>query len=448
MNRNPYLILRRCRDATILQLRQLFSPANNTAVPNFQYAYVESAATGYIQFYGNPVLNDTLTIGTNIITFGVTVVIGATQQITLANLVAYINANSSTLLVTATTNSIPNQINLMAVTTGISGNSITLVVSSKVLRVSAPTLTQGGLFDFDNSDVFISDAIPQDYQDWPCIIVDTAMANEIRYLDNEGNFEAKNSANVVTNSEIFSSLVVTIVIKIYSIDDTLARDNIADLIYNNLSEIRDVLAVNGIEMIDRTLPNETRLSQNQRIYIENPFILRVYCEWSDSLTPIVNVSSIGVSVPVYTNAVPIINSPLSAFYNHGVQFIVDSVVDSTHLAIESANGLSNGDTIVQGANTTAIISVVDNNHLQVGSTTGWIAGNATDTSANLPFNYVISASNSPTSYSATGLPTGLSVDASNGLISGIPTQLGTFYVTVNAFNAAGEGSGSLTLTVS
>jgi hypothetical protein len=454
MNSNPYLILTRVRNAVILELREIFAPRHNTAVPNFEYPYIETASSATLQFYGNPVNGNTIIIGTNPITFvtaaptGLQVLIGATQQITLANLVALINANSSTLLVNATINSIPNILKLTAISQGASGNLILLSTTSTTLRFSAPNLIGGGLFDFDNSEIFISDAVPQDYQDWPAIIVDTASASETRYLDSEGNFETKNAANVVIKSEIFTSLVVNVNIKVYVIDDTLARDKIIDLIYNNMSEIRHQLAINGIEMIDRTLPNETRVAQNQRIYIENHFILRVYCEWSDSLTPIVNVSSISVSVPVNLNAIPVVNSPLSASYTHGLQFIVDSIVDSTHLAIESANGLSNGDTIVQGTNTTTITSVVDNNHLEVGSTTGWIVGTAMDTSVNLPFSYLITASNNPISYTATGLPSGLTVDASNGLISGVPTPSGTYYVTLSAINATGTGTQSLTITVS
>jgi hypothetical protein len=63
------------------------------------------------------------------------------------------------------------------------------------------------------------------------------------------------------------------------------------------------------------------------------------------------------------------------------------------------------------------------------------------------FSYQIAASNSPTSYTATGLPAGLSVNTTNGLISGAPTTAGTSSVTISASNASGTGSATLTLTV-
>lgn len=456
VNANPYLILTRVRTAVIRELKEIFAPRHNTGVvPPFEYNYIESSASATLGFYGNPSNGDTVTIGTNIVVFvnaipgSLQVQIGPTQQITLANFVAFINANSSTLLVTASVNTIPNQLLLTATVSGTSGNSIAFSVVSTVLRVTSPTLINGGLFDFDNSDIFIADAVPQDYQDWPMLIVDTASANETRYLGPEDSFELKNAANVVTQDTIFSSLIVTVNIKLYTIDDTLARDKIIDLIYNNMSEIRHQLAINGIEMIDRTMPTETRLAQNQRIYIENHFVLRVYCEWSDNLS-ITNISSLSITVPVNVAAAPIITSPLSASYDSTLyrQFIVDNIVDATHLTVENAMGLVNGNTIVQGSNSTTIVNVVDNNHLQVGSTSGWIPGYANDTSVPLSFNYVVTARNSPTSYSAVGLPSGLIINASNGLITGIPTPAGTYYITLSAINATGTGTQSLTLTVS
>lgn len=66
---------------------------------------------------------------------------------------------------------------------------------------------------------------------------------------------------------------------------------------------------------------------------------------------------------------------------------------------------------------------------------------------NVPFSYQITATNSPTSFSASGLPTGLSVNANTGLISGTPLQFGVFSVTLGATNAGGTGNATLTLTI-
>jgi hypothetical protein len=67
--------------------------------------------------------------------------------------------------------------------------------------------------------------------------------------------------------------------------------------------------------------------------------------------------------------------------------------------------------------------------------------------AGTPFQYQIMASGSPTSYSATGLPTGLTLNTSTGLISGSPTVTGVFTVTIYATNASGTASETITITV-
>jgi hypothetical protein len=66
--------------------------------------------------------------------------------------------------------------------------------------------------------------------------------------------------------------------------------------------------------------------------------------------------------------------------------------------------------------------------------------------AGTAFSYQITATNSPNSYAATGLPAGLSVNAT-GLISGTPTAAGSSTVTLSATNSGGTGSATLTLTV-
>src|SRR5438094_4655517 len=67
------------------------------------------------------------------------------------------------------------------------------------------------------------------------------------------------------------------------------------------------------------------------------------------------------------------------------------------------------------------------------------------------FSYQITATNSPTSYNATGLPSGLTVNTNTGLISGTPAA-GTdaaspYSVTISATNITGTGSATLTLTI-
>ena len=63
------------------------------------------------------------------------------------------------------------------------------------------------------------------------------------------------------------------------------------------------------------------------------------------------------------------------------------------------------------------------------------------------FNYYITATNSPTSYGVSGLPAGLSVNTSTGLVSGTPASAGTYNATISASNAGGTGSATLTITI-
>jgi len=66
--------------------------------------------------------------------------------------------------------------------------------------------------------------------------------------------------------------------------------------------------------------------------------------------------------------------------------------------------------------------------------------------AGAAFSYQITASNTPTSFSASGLPAGLALSSSTGLISGTVTTTGTSIISIGATNAGGSGNATLVVT--
>jgi T5SS/PEP-CTERM-associated repeat protein len=62
-----------------------------------------------------------------------------------------------------------------------------------------------------------------------------------------------------------------------------------------------------------------------------------------------------------------------------------------------------------------------------------------------PFTYQIAATNSPTSFGATNLPDGLTIDHATGIIAGTLANTGAFFIPINANNAAGSGQADLTI---
>src|SRR5438874_2695058 len=164
-------------------------------------------------------------------------------------------------------------------------------------------------------------------------------------------------------------------------------------------------------------------------------------------------------------AKPVITSPLTATGQVGVAFSYQITATNSPTSF-NATGLPAGLTVnttsglISGTPTTAGTYSVT-----ISATNGGGTGNATLTLTIKPpppvitssltatgqvgvaFSYTIAATNSPTSYNATGLPAGLSVNTSTGLISGTPTTAGTYAVTISATNSGGTGSATLTLTI-
>jgi hypothetical protein len=65
----------------------------------------------------------------------------------------------------------------------------------------------------------------------------------------------------------------------------------------------------------------------------------------------------------------------------------------------------------------------------------------------VPFSYTITADNTPTSFNATGLPAGFSINTTTGVITGTPGAVGTFFIAISATNGIGFDEQTLILTV-
>jgi uncharacterized protein (DUF1800 family) len=64
-----------------------------------------------------------------------------------------------------------------------------------------------------------------------------------------------------------------------------------------------------------------------------------------------------------------------------------------------------------------------------------------------PFSYTVISANSGSNFTATGLPPGLGINSTNGLISGTPSLAGTYQVNLAATNSGGIGASILSIQI-
>jgi PKD repeat protein len=130
------------------------------------------------------------------------------------------------------------------------------------------------------------------------------------------------------------------------------------------------------------------------------------------------------------------------------------------LTLNALTGAIDGTPTVAGASVVALGAAngtgTGTATLTITVTTAGVAPIITSpTNANVPgtvgtaiVTYVITAAGLPTSFSATGLPPGLTLNPLTGEINGTPTTPGTYTVTITATNGSGAGSAYLVFAIS
>jgi heme exporter protein D len=116
------------------------------------------------------------------------------------------------------------------------------------------------------------------------------------------------------------------------------------------------------------------------------------------------------------------------------------------LAIDSASGAITGSPTTLGT-TTVSITATDSDHRTANTSLSWLVGNPVTVTnpgnqsapGGVAYSRTLTASggSGPYVWSATGLPAGLSIDPSSGVLSGTPTTSGPANVTVTATDTSG-----------
>lgn len=107
---------------------------------------------------------------------------------------------------------------------------------------------------------------------------------------------AVTTTNLAGNESLFSSIVSTVTINIYLIDDSIQRDELTDLIYNNFKYTTTDLANFGIEIIKTSFPTFASAYNEGRWFFSGKLTIDVYSEWNGVVAPAVNITANNVSI--------------------------------------------------------------------------------------------------------------------------------------------------------
>ncbi len=159
--------------------------------------------------------------------------------------------------------------------------------------------------------------------------------------------------------------------------------------------------------------------------------------------------------------VPVISSATSASGQPSVAFTSYQIVASNNptsysavglplgLSLNSVSGIISGTPSVPGAYVVQLSASnangsgpVVNLAISIGDVSVITSASTLSATVGQAASLQLAATNTPVSFNATGLPSGLTINTSTGLISGTPTASGSFTATVSANNSIGTGPAS------
>jgi hypothetical protein len=153
-----------------------------------------------------------------------------------------------------------------------------------------------GEFDYNNTKIIIADMVPQDHLFYPAIIVESLGGDEQRYIGPDALGYEKNNSNVVTNDQIFTSISSSIAINIYTINDSIARDEITDTVYQLYKYTNTDLANYGIEIVMTHFPVHNQTYADNRWYQTGRITIDLYSEWDGDYGVQTTVSGLNISL--------------------------------------------------------------------------------------------------------------------------------------------------------
>lgn len=109
---------------------------------------------------------------------------------------------------------------------------------------------------------------------------------------------AVSTTHLAGDELLFSSIVSTVTINIYTIDDSIQRDELTDLIYNDFKYTTTDLANFGIEIIKTHFPAHASAYNEGRWFFSGKLTMDVYSEWDGVVAPAVNITDNNVSVSI------------------------------------------------------------------------------------------------------------------------------------------------------